>query len=135
MQEKLHNPPPSSNLAELVSLILEDTRTLLRQEAMLARVEIQSEWSKFKFGAVWLFIGGLVGMASVVLVGLALAYLMSELTSAPLSATFFLSAVVFAAVAGAVFAFAYGKLKRLRPVPDKTIDSFKENVRWIKNRL
>src|SRR5215813_13351349 len=52
------------SLASLVGGLIEDTQQLIRQEAALARRELQEEWTKTKVGAT-LFSGAVVLFAVV----------------------------------------------------------------------
>ncbi|HEV2086932.1 MAG TPA: phage holin family protein [Cryptosporangiaceae bacterium] len=122
--------PPS--LGDLVGDVAEDVSILVRQEIALAKAELRQQGRKAaKAGAAF----GVAAVAGAM-----------ALTFLSLAAMFGLAAVMPVAWAAAIVAGVWilvaavaawwgGRTARtVRPVPEQTIESVKEDVRWLRNR-
>jgi hypothetical protein len=127
-----YNSEPT--LTQLVSGLVSDTKQLLRQELVLAKYEIQEEVRKTKTALACLGAG--IGIAAIggLLFVVMLVHLLSALTEWPLW-------ICYGIVAGSCViagtALLYGGKKQMSDiavVPPQTVETMKENVRWIKNR-
>jgi len=119
--------PPS--LASLVGGLIEDTQQLIRQEAALARREIQDEWTKTKQGAALL--GG--ALALFALVGVLFGFTLVELLHQyvlpqHLWLCFLIVTVLFGIGGGLLFAAARAKLEQVHLVPPQTAESLRQDV-------
>ena len=132
MNSAPYNSEPT--LTQLLSGLVSDTKLLLRQELALAKYEIQEEVRKTKTALACLGAG--IGIAAIggLLFVVMLVHLLSALTEWPLW-------ICYGIVAGScVIAGAtllYGGKKQMSDidvVPPQTVETMKENVRWIKNR-
>jgi Putative Actinobacterial Holin-X, holin superfamily III len=127
-----YNPEPT--LTQLMSGLVSDTKLLLRQELALAKHEIQQEVRKTKTALACLGAG--IGIAAIggLLFIVMLVHLLNALTEWPLWICYGIVAGV-CIIAGA--ALLYGGKKQIsgiEVVPQQTIETMKENVRWIKDR-
>ena len=119
--------------AELVKQLSEQASTLVRQELELAKVELGEKAKRAGIG------GGMLGGAGVLgfyAVGALTACFILALT---LVVTGWLAALIVTAVYAAVAAVLalLGKSKvqaATPPVPERAVDSVKEDVRWTKQR-
>jgi hypothetical protein len=122
------------SLATLVGGIVTDLQTLIRQELKLARLEVQQEFDKAKFGIAFLVSGaGLVALAVMPLLFM-LVYLIKEYTTIPLWGCFGIVGGGFALVGGLLIAVGVAKFRSVHLVPPQTAETMRENVQWIKNQ-
>jgi hypothetical protein len=127
-----YNSEPT--LTQLVSGLVSDTKLLLRQELALAKHEIQEEVRKTKTALACLGAG--IGIAAIggLLFIVMLVHLLSTLTAWPLWICYGIVAGI-CVIAGA--ALLYGSKKQISDidvVPLQTVQTMKENVRWIKEK-
>jgi hypothetical protein len=121
------------SVAELVKQLTEQTKTLARQEIELAKAELGEKGKKVGMGA------GMFGGAGVF--GF---YALGALTACGVLAlatamAAWLAALIVAAVYGAIAGvLALSGRKQVQegapPIPEETIETVKEDVRWTKER-
>jgi len=130
------------SIADLLRELREETMTLAKQEIALAKTEMKEKTSKLTRNAVYMAIGGLVAYAGFIFllvagmrllnVGLINAGVTPE-TVAWLSPAI-LGLVV--ALIGAIFIMkAKSAFSRESLVPEKTIQSLKEDSSWTRTKL
>jgi predicted phage tail protein len=121
------------SLGDLFSELAGETGTLVRQEIALAQVEISRKASKVGTNVGSLAVGGAVGYAGflAILAGviMGLAYFMPA----------WLAALIVGAVVAAVSYFmissALTNLKNTELTPTESVDSIKEDAKWLKNQV
>jgi hypothetical protein len=122
------------SVAQLISGIVGDAQVLVRQEIALARQEISDEIGKAKQAGLKLGIAGAVLAVGGLLLILALAQGIADLFNWPTWAGYGLVGVVLAIVGALLLSSAQKQIKEVRPVPEQTVETIKENVEWIKER-
>jgi hypothetical protein len=128
------------SMSSLVSGIVNDAQQLIRDEVALARQEIKEELIKARTAAVSFAIGLTVAALGAVLLSFFLVYLLhrasggTDNAAIPLWAWFLIWGVIFVGAGGGLFAVAYSRVKNINLVPRQTVETMKENVRWIKNQ-
>jgi hypothetical protein len=119
--------------AELIRELTDQTTALVRKEIALAKLELAEKGKKAGVGA------GMFGAAGLLAVGAFAAIT----TCAILALNTFLAgwlaalivAVVYAALAGALALRGKQKVKQATPpVPERAVDSTKEDLEWVKTR-
>jgi O-antigen/teichoic acid export membrane protein len=137
MTEETSNYGPGSSepsLSSLVGGIINDVQVLMKQEVALARKELAEELQKAKQAAISLGIG--IGIASVggLLLILMLVFLLNWAAPAiPLWACFGIVGGVFVLAGVGLLALAKKKAESIHVVPERTAETMKENLQWIKN--
>jgi len=122
------------SVSQLISGIVGDAQVLVRQEIALARQEISAEISNAKQAGIKLGIaGGVLAVGGLLLI-LALAQGIAALLHWPVWAGYGLVGVVLAIAGYALFTGAQAQLKTVRPLPEQTVETMKENAEWIKER-
>jgi hypothetical protein len=130
-----------ATVGELFSDMMRDLTTLFRQEVDLARMELVENAERAKGGALKL--GAAVGLGVVGVILLAVAAMLGltlilSTWMSPTAAAFIGALVVGIALAG-VAAFLYragmAEAKAATHVPERTLDSLKENAQWAKRQL
>jgi uncharacterized membrane protein YqjE len=123
------------SIGSLIRGILNDIRTLIREEIALARVELREQASRakaaaFSFGvaAAALVFGGIFLLVAI---ALGIAYLIGW----PAWAGFLVVAVLLCA--GGLFSLSSGRkqLATVSGIPEETVTTLKENSEWIAKRL
>jgi cytochrome bd-type quinol oxidase subunit 2 len=110
--------------------MLRNAQELFRSEIRLAKTEIQEEATRAASSALWLAAGSVVVLSSWSFLLWTAAYALSAVMA------MWAATLVIALITATVGAIAIGvgvrRMKRVAPVPDRTIDSLKENLEWIK---
>ena len=123
-----------STVATLLSGIVGDAQTLVRQEIALARQEVREELSNAKDAGIKLGIAGAGIAIGGLLLILALAQGIAQLFGWPVWAGYGLVGVVLAIVGYVLLSAARKSIAQIKPMPEKTIETMKENIEWIKDR-
>ncbi len=123
-----------ASIASLLGGIVGDAQELVRQEIALARQEIREEIGSAKDAGIKLAIAGAVlGIGGLLLV-LMLAQGLADLLNWPNWAGYGVVGLVLAIVGYILFSSAQKRMQQIKPVPEKTVETMKENVEWIKDR-
>lgn len=119
--------------ADLLKDLSEQTTRLVRQELELAKAEVSAKGKQVGVGAGMLGGAGLLGLYAVgALTAAAIAALSLSLATW-LAAL--IVAVIWAAAAGVAALIGKKKVRQaMPPVPQDSVDSVKEDVRWTKKR-
>jgi hypothetical protein len=123
-----------TSLATLLSGIVADAQELVRQEIALARQEVREEISTAKDAGIKLGIAGAVLAIGGLLLVLTLAQGLADLLNWPAWAGYGLVGLVLAIVGYFLLSAAQKRLSEIHPVPEKTVETLKENVEWLKDR-
>jgi uncharacterized membrane protein len=128
----LYNPEPT--LAQLVSDLVSDAKQLMRQELALAKHEIHEEVRKTKVALVSLGAGiSIVAIGGLLLIVM-LVHLLNALTGLPLWACYGIVGGVCAIVGVVLLYRGKQQMSQIDMVPQQTVETMKENVRWIKGK-
>lgn len=126
---------PQSELStrELLQQLAEDTRSLIRDEIKLARLEVQEKLDSLKHFAAAIA----AGVALLALAGLAFAAFLVLGLGALLGGAFWLSAliigIVFAAIGGLLAIVGLKKVSARKLTPQRTIRSLQDDRQWLKD--
>jgi uncharacterized membrane protein YqjE len=117
---------------ELVKDLSRQTSTLLHQEVELAKTELAEKGKKAAVGSAALAAAGVAGLLAL---GALTAFLVLALDGVMPNWTAALCVALLWALAGAALGlFGRGRLQDMgTPVPEKTIESVKEDVEWLKH--
>jgi hypothetical protein len=116
----------------LVSEVAQDLSTLMRKELELAKVEVKQEASRAGQAAAELGGAGLAGWLAVVFISLAAMFAIGAII--PLGWAALIVAVIWAMAAGVLFSTGKRKLAAVNVVPERTVETVKEDVQWVQNR-
>ncbi|MGH7258152.1 MAG: phage holin family protein [Nitrospiraceae bacterium] len=130
--ETLH-PVPS--VARLISDLLADLRTLMQQQVQLLRHEIEAEVDKVKKASMWLAVGGaLMGLGGLLLI-ITMVHLLQAVTDLPLWACYGIVGTLLAVGGFVLVKSAMTLSGTVHALPVQTIQTMKEDARWIKEQL
>ena len=118
------------SVSDVVQDILRNVQEILRSEVRLAKAEIRHEATKAAASALWLTVG-VVGVLSAWMFLLwTAAYALA--TILPMWAATLVIAVAMAAAGGVLIAAGLRRFTHITPMPERTIESLKENLEWMK---
>jgi Putative Actinobacterial Holin-X, holin superfamily III len=130
----MHQLSQERSVGELLGQVTQDLSLLVRQEAQLARIEIQEKISRASRDLVSLAAGGVVALIG----GLALTAAIILLLVDPIGLEPWLAAVLVGVLfAGGGYLMLRGglrDLKQLDPAPRRAVESIKEDIQMVKER-
>jgi uncharacterized membrane protein len=122
------------SIGELFGELSQDVAMLVRQEAQLAKTEMQQKMSRVTTDLVSLATGGVVALIG----GLALTAALILLLIDPVGLAPWLAALAVGAVFGLAGWVMVQKgvtnLKRTDPTPRRTVESIKDDIQWAKEQ-
>jgi uncharacterized membrane protein YqjE len=117
---------------DIVKDIVANLQEIIRSEIRLAVVEMREKAVHAGKASALMAAGAIVGLYALAFF-LVVAYNALSLVVWPwLSAL--IVGVVLAIAAGAMLWMGRNKIKRVRPKPEQTVETVKEDIAWIKNR-
>jgi uncharacterized membrane protein YqjE len=125
--------PSQRSVADVLQDIVGNLQQIIRSELRLARAELKEKADRAAKPATTLAAGAILGFYGIGFLLLAIVYALSLALSVWLAALI-VSAVLIVAAAILV-ATGRNKLKQIQPVPEKTVETMKENVQWAKDQI
>jgi uncharacterized membrane protein YqjE len=126
-------PGTDQSLGELFGTLTSDLSELVRSEMELARVEIREEAAKAGRAAGLLGAGGLIAYLGLGLMAMAAAWGLAEVVDAGWA--FLIVGLVIAAIGVVVLMKGRDRLREVRPVPEETVETLKEDARWARAQV
>jgi len=120
------------SVGELVSQLTTDLGQLTRQELALAKAELQAEAKKAGKGAGMLGGAAFAGWMVALFISLTVMWALDEAMDLIWAAL--IVAAVWALVAAVLAMTGRKELRELDPKPDQTVESLKEDAKWLKTR-
>jgi len=120
------------SIGELVGEVAGDLTSLVRQEVQLAKVELKQEAVETGKAAGMLGGAGFAGYMTVLFLSIAAWWGLSNVMDQGWAAL--IVAVFWAVVAGVLYAVGRARLKRVNPVPERTVSSLKEVPQALQGR-
>ncbi len=120
-------------LGELLSDLVSETTTLVRNEVALAKVEITQKVTKAGTNIGSLVIGGAIGYAALLAFCAAAILLLARVMPDWLAAL--IVGGIVACVAWLMISKALTALRNMDMKPQETVESLKEDAQWIKEQI
>jgi hypothetical protein len=120
------------SIPEVLQSIVADVQQIIRSEVLLAKTEIKEEASQAAKAGGLLAVGAAAGFYALGFLLLFCVYAL-EVVVVPWAAALIVG-VAIAIAAALLIRTGTKRIKRIRPTPEKTIQSVKENVQWVKNQ-
>jgi hypothetical protein len=128
----VNNSEPT--LAQLMHGLVDDVTLLMRQELALARHEMHEEVRKTKNAVISLGAGvGITAVGGLLLIVM-LVHLLNALTEWPLWICYGIVGGVCVIAGGVLLYRGKRYISQIDMVPQQTVETMKENVRWIKEK-
>jgi len=123
--------PAETSIGEVIGNISNDLSQLFRQEVELAKAEVKQEAAKAGKAAGMLGAAGFAGYLTVVLLSFALVFALGNVMDLGWAAL--IVAVIWGIVGAVLYATGRKRLKTVDPMPRQTVDTLKEDAKWLKN--
>lgn len=120
-------------LGELFSGLAVETGNLVRQEVALAQTELTQKATLVGKNVGFLVVGGAVGYAA--LLAILAAVIIGLANFVPAWASALIVGAIVAIVAFVLISSALNALKNTNLTPTQTVDSIKEDAKWLKNQV
>ena len=134
MEELSRRSAEERSIGELFGELSQDMALLVRQEAQLAKTEMQQKLSKVTTDLVALATGGIVALVG----GLALTAAVILLLIDPIGIKPWVAALLVGALLGIIgwvmLQRGLKDLKRTDPTPRRAVESIKEDIQWAKEQ-
>jgi uncharacterized membrane protein len=134
MAEPSRRTAEERSIGELFGELSQDMALLVRQEAQLAKTEMQAKLSRVTGDLISLAAGGVVALVG----GLAITAAVILLLIHPIGVTPWLAALIVGAVMGIIgwvmLQRGLKDLKRTDPTPRRTVETIKEDIQWAKEQ-
>jgi putative superfamily III holin-X len=124
-------PGPDGSIGQLIGEISDDLSRLFRQEVALAKAEVREEATKAGKAGALLGAAGFAGYLTVVLLSLAVVFALGNVMDLGWAAL--IVAVVWAVAGVVLYQAGRARLRTVSPVPNRTVETLKEDARWMKN--
>jgi uncharacterized membrane protein YqjE len=124
---------PDQSLGELLGRVSRDFSELVSTQVELAKVELKEEIAAAGRGAGILTGGAFCAYLAVLLLSFAAAWGLSEVL--PEGVAFVIVGAVYAVAAAVLLPKGKDKLSRVRPVPERTAQSVREDVQWAREQM
>ena len=128
MTEKKERP-----LGELFAELKQETRTLIKQEMELVRVELSAKVSQLVKDLIALGVGGVLLYTGILTLVTAIVLGLAKFMPPWLSAL--LVSVVLLVIGAVLLMKGVTDLKKMKVAPEKSTESLKETSQWIKSEM
>ena len=118
------------SVSDVVQDILRNVQEILRSEVRLAKAEIRQEAMQAASSALWVTCGVVGALSAWMFLLWTAAYALA--TILPMWAATLVIAVAMAAGGGVLIAAGLRRFTHVTPMPERTIESLKENLEWMK---
>ena len=116
--------------AAVVHDILHDIQEIVRSEMRLAKVEIRDDAIEAGSFALWIIAGAVAALGSSMFLLWTAVYALALFMS--IWAATLVVAVALGGLASVLLVLGRRRFKRLRPIPERTVATLKENLEWMK---
>jgi hypothetical protein len=123
----------AASIPELIRSLLDDTRTLIREELALARAEIREELSTAQSVAMAFAGAGVAAAIGAVLLAVAIGGAIAAVLNWPAWTGYGIVAVLLLAAGYALVRYGRNRLAHLRALPQTTA-TVKENLAWMQSK-
>ena len=123
----------TGDLSSLMHKEIELAKLEAKQAVEMAKTELKDEAAKAGKGAGLLVGAGVAGHFVLVFLSLLLMFLLENAIGIEFSAL--IVAVVWAVVGAVLYTMGRKALREVRPVPERTIETVKEDLEWQRNQI
>jgi len=122
----------SRSIADVLQDILANVQTIIRSEVRLAKAEVTEEATKAGRAGGMMAGGAVAGLFTVWLLLLTILYALA--TVMPIWGAALILFAVMGAVTAILLTAGKKRLKAVHATPEKTVETIKENVEWVKSQ-
>jgi len=118
------------SVSDILQDILTHLQKIVRYEVRLAKAETREELSRALSSGLWIVAGVVVALSAWLFLLWTAAYALSTAMSA--WAATLVVAIATAVAAAVLIVGGIHRAKRLQPTPERTVESVKETLGWLK---
>ena len=118
------------SISHVLQDILRNVQEILRAEVRLAKAEIREEATQAASSALWVMVGVVGVLSGWIFLLWTAAYALALIM--PVWAATLVIAVAMAGAGSVLIATGLRRVTHLKPMPERTIKSLKENLEWMK---
>ena len=123
----------NASLGQLFSRLTEDLSNLVRSEIELAKVEINETVKSARTAGISFGAAGFLGVMAFVMLTFAAAWGLAEVVETGVA--FLIVGGVYGLIALALALIGRKRLQAAKPVPEQTVETLKEDVKWAKQQM
>jgi len=127
------SPPDGPSVTALVSGIIHDAQDLLKQQVALVRAELKADFHRTVQAATLLAVGGIFAVPALFLLCNMFVFMLHELAGLSVWASYGIVGGVFVVLSAVLIGVGIQRFRSFNPLPDQSVEAFKENVRWMTN--
>jgi len=127
------SPPEGQSVTGLVSGIVADAQELMKQQVALVRAELKADFRRTVRAATLFAVGGLLAIPALFLLCNMFVFMLHELAGLKVWASYGIVGGAFILLSAVLVAVAIQRFRSFNPLPDQSVEAFKENVRWMTN--
>jgi uncharacterized membrane protein YqjE len=120
------------SIGEILGEVVSDVTRLFRQEVELAKAELRQEAGKAGKAGGMLAGAVVAALLTAVMLSLAIAALLAEVMH-PAGAALIV-AVLWAVAGAGLYRTGRERLRSVRPIPQQTVETLKEDAEWLRSR-
>jgi len=133
MERRIDVREDSESLGDLFSRLTTDLSKLVHDEIELANVELKETAKEAGTAGASLGAAGVFGLMSFLLLSFAAAWGLAEVL--PEGVGFVIVGGAYGIVALALLGLGRQRLKAVKPVPEQTVETLKEDVAWARQQM
>ena len=133
MASETVSPPEGQTVTGLVSGIIADAQELVKQQVAMVRAELRADFQRTVRAAALLAVGGLAAVPAVFLVCNMFVFMLHELAHLSVWASYGIVGGAFVVLSAVLVGVGIQRFRSFNPLPDQSVEAFKENVRWMTN--
>ena len=118
-------------LSDVLQDILRNLQDIVRSEVRLAKVEIRDDARQAASSAIWIAVGTIGALSAWAFLLWTITFALS--TRMSMWAATLIVALVLGCAASVLVVGGIRRMRRINPIPERTIASIKENVEWIRH--
>jgi uncharacterized membrane protein YqjE len=126
-------PRDERSLGELFGELSQQTSTLVRKEVELARHEITRSVTEIGRNAAIIVVGGVLAYAGFIVLLIGIGWALAQ-AGLPIWAAMLLVGIIVIAVGSALSFWALQQIRKASLVPEKTVQTVQDNMRWAKEQ-
>jgi uncharacterized membrane protein YqjE len=116
---------------EVFQDIVRNLQEIVRSEIRLAKVELRADAAVVAASAIWLSAGIVAALSALSFLLWTIAYALA--TVMPLWGAALSTALGLAIAASILLTVGLRKFKHVQMIPERTVDTLKENAQWVKH--
>jgi Flp pilus assembly protein TadB len=117
-------------VSDVLQDIVRNLQEIVRSEVRLARAEIRAEASHAAASGLWVTAGVVGALSSALFLMWTAVYALATVMSMWLATL--VVAILLGCIGAVLVLVGVRKFKRLRPIPERTVETLRENVKWMK---